>query len=443
MRRRAFQFIAVLIGSVLASVCLAIEPGGQLDTPDMAGMNQPGMSMEMTAGSLAEEIGNHDTSGTSVEPDSTPIPMLMTTRGAWTLMFHGVAFLSDIQQTGPRAHDKLFSVNWVMPMAQRRLGRGTLTLRTMLSLEPATITGRFYPLLFQQGETAYGRPLVDGQHPHNFFMEIAALYDVRLHGNTLLSFYAAPVGDPALGPTAFPHRASASEDPLATLGHHLQDSTHISYDVVTAGFTYKVARLEFSGFHGREPGENRWDIDVGRIDSWSTRLTVNPAPNWSGQYSIGRLKSPEQLNPNEDVLRMTASLMYNRPVAHGNWASALIWGRNLTLPQHEIYNSYLLESTLRFRQWNSIWGRVENVDRTNELLLDGNPEPPGFVESFLARVQAYTLGYDRDVHVIPHLSVAPGGQVTFYGVPGSLQSIYGAHPVGVAVFLRLRPSSRD
>jgi hypothetical protein len=438
MRRRVSQGIGIIVGSVLASVCLAAEPGGQHDTQDMAGMDQPGMAM--TAGSLVQEIENHDTSGTSAEPDSTPIPMLMTTKGAWTLMFHGLAFLSDIQQTGARGHDKLFSVNWFMPMAQRRLGRGTLTLRMMLSLEPATITGRFYPLLFQQGETAYGRPLVDGQHPHNFFMELAVLYDVRLGGNTLLSFYAAPVGDPALGPTAFPHRASASEDPLATLGHHLQDSTHISYDVLTAGLTHKLARLEFSGFHGREPGEDRWDIDAGRIDSWSTRLTVNPAPDWSGQYSIGRLKSPEQLNPNEDVLRMTASLMYNRPVAGGNWASSLIWGRNFTLPQHEVYNSYLLESTLRFRKQNSIWGRVENVDRTNELLLGGNPEPPGFVERFLARVQAYTLGYDRDVHVIPHLALAPGGQITLYGVPDSLRPIYGARPVGVVVSLRLRPS---
>jgi len=443
VRRTVHYCIGAIAGLILASVCLAAEPGGQNNMQDMPGMGQHGMSMEMTAGSLAEEIANHDTSGTSAEPDSTPTPMWMITKGAWTLMFHGVAFLTDIQQTGPRGRDKLFSVNWFMPMAQRRLGRGTLTLRTMLSLEPATVTDRFYPLLFQQGETAYGRPLVDGQHPHNFFMEVAALYDLRLGGNSLLSFYAAPVGDPALGPTAFPHRTSASEDPLATLGHHLQDSTHISYDVLTAGLTYKVARLEFSGFHGREPGEDRWDIDAGRIDSWSTRLTVNPARNWSGQYSIGRLKSPEQLNPNEDVLRMTASLMYNRPTSKGNWASTLIWGRNFTLPQHEVYNSYLAESTLRFRRRNSVWLRVENVDRTNELLLDGNPEPPGFAERFLARVQAYTLGYDREFQIIPYLAVAPGAQVSFYGVPGSLQPLYGARPFGVAVSLRLRPSSRN
>ena len=442
MRRRVHQFIAMLIASILASACLNARPGGQDGAQETAGRDHAGMSMEMSTGSLAEDIRNHATSGTSVEPDSTPTPMLMMTKGAWTLMFHGVAFVSDIQQTGPRGRDKLFSVNWFMPMAQRQLGRGTLTLRTMLSLEPATVTGRYYPLLFQQGETAYGKPLVDGQHPHNSFMEMAALYDIRLSESALLSFYAAPVGDPALGPTAFPHRASASEDPAATLGHHLQDSTHISFDVLTAGLTYKLARVEWSGFHGREPGENRWHINAGSIDSWSTRLTVNPSPNWSGQYSIGRLKSPEQLNPNQDTLRMTASLMYNRPSADGNWASTLIWGRNSTLPQHEVYNSYLAESTLSFRQRNSAWGRVENVDRTNELLLGGNAEPPGFEEHFLARVQAYTLGYDRDLHVISHLSVAPGAQITWYGVPTSLRPIYGARPVGVVVFLRVLPQTK-
>ena len=60
-------------------------------------------------------------------------------------------------------------------------------------------------------------------------------------------------GDPAIGPIAYPHRASASENPLAALGHHQEDSTHIAEDVVTVGLTYRIARIEGSGFHGREP----------------------------------------------------------------------------------------------------------------------------------------------------------------------------------------------
>lgn len=390
--------------------------------------------------SLIEEILHHGSSGTSAQPNSTPHAMIISAMGGWTLMFHGVGFLNSIQQSGPRGRDKIFSSNWVMPMAQRQVGPGILTLRAMLSLEPATITGRRYPELLQLGETAFGRPIVDGQHPHDFFMELAALYDVRLGASSLLSFYAAPMGDPGVGPTAFPHRMSASENPLATLGHHLQDSTHIASDVLTVGLTHKSVRLEVSGFHGREPDEHRWDIDSGKIDSWSARLTVNPGQDWSGQYSITRLKSPEELNPNEDTLRMTASVMYNRPLGNdGNWASTMLWGRNRTLPGGEVFNSYLAESTLRFLARNYVWGRIENVDRTNELLLGENPLPPGFAEHFLGRVQAYTLGYDHDFHVIPNLATALGGQVTFYGVPKSLNTIYGSHPAGVVLVLRVRP----
>jgi hypothetical protein len=396
------------------------------------------MSMDHSQ-TMIGAIVHHASSGTSLEPNSTPHEMLMDMRGSWMLMFHGEGFLNSIQQSGPRGGDKIFSTNWIMPMAQREIGPGTLTLRTMLSLEPATITRRRYPEILQVGETAYGNPIVDGQHPHDFFMELAAIYDVKLGGNALLSFYAAPVGDPALGPTAYPHRASAGENPMATLGHHLEDSTHIANDVLTAALTYKIARLEFSGFHGREPDEYRWDIDSGRIDSWSTRLTVSPRPNWSGQYSVGRLKSPEQLNPSEDVLRMTASLMYNRPFHRGNWASTLVWGRNRTLPEGEVFNGYLAETTVKFRERNYAWGRVENVDRTDELLTGQNPEPPGFQEHFLARVQAYTLGFDREFRWIPHLAVALGGQASFYGIPHSLVPIYGPHPRGVLFFIRARP----
>jgi hypothetical protein len=308
----------------------------------------------------------------------------------------------------------------------------------MLSLEPATVTERHYPELFQQGETAFGQPIVDGQHPHDFFMELAALYDYKVGQNMLLSFYAAPMGDPAMGPIAYPHRASASEDPIAPLGHHLEDSTHIAADVITTGLTYRDFRIEGSGFHGREPDENRWNINSGAIDSWSTRLTINPARNWSAQYSLAQIHSPEALAPEEDLRRMTASVMYNRPIHAGNWTSMLLWGRNRSLLDGNVGNGYLLESTLNFMSRNYAWTRIENVDRTNELLLGDNPEPPGFTEKYFARVQACTTGYDREVGNIPHLATAIGGQITWYGVPPVLKPTYGTHPLGVAVFLRVR-----
>ncbi|HLW52331.1 MAG TPA: hypothetical protein VKW06_05775 [Candidatus Angelobacter sp.] len=310
----------------------------------------------------------------------------------------------------------------------------------MLSLEPGTVTGERYPELFQQGETAYGKPINDGQHPHDFFMELAAIYDLRLGKNALLSFYAAPMGDPAMGPTAYAHRESASEDPLASLGHHLQDSTHIADDVVTAGLAWKLMRIEASGFHGREPDEFRWDLDSGKIDSWSTRLTVQPGQNWSAQYSFAHLVSPEALHPAEDMRRMTASLMYNRPLARGNWTSTLIWGRNHILPTVENFNGYLAESTLHFADRERVWGRIENVDRTNELLLGIASEPPGFDERFLTRIQAYTLGYDHEFQFVRGLATALGGQATFYDAPGFLRPVYGSHPAGAILFVRFRPA---
>jgi hypothetical protein len=415
-----------------------------MDNMQMQGMKMDGTEMmTMHPETFPQEILRHAGSGTSAEPDSTPVPMLMTMKGKWTLMFHANAFVLDEQQSSPRGEDKFFSTNWFMGMAQHSLGPGVFTARAMLSLEPATITGRQYPLLFQLGETAFGKPIADGQHPHNFFMEIAALYDLKLGKNGLLSFYAAPVGDPAIGPIAYPHRASASEDPLAALGHHQEDSTHIAEDVITVGATYRIARIEASGFHGREPNENRWTISQGKIDSWSARLTIQPGKNWSGQYSYGRIASPEALFPNENQERMTASVMYNRPLHMGNWASSLIWGRTRSLEDNSKFNSYTLESTLRFMTSNHAWTRIENAERSNELLLGENPLPPNFLEQPIGRVQAYTLGYDRDIDMIPHVASALGAQVTVYGAGENLKAVYGSHPAGIAIFIRIRPFSGD
>jgi len=415
-----------------------------MDDGQMNGMRmgQTGL-ITMHPETLSQEVVRHGSSGTSAEPDSTPLPMLMATKGVWTLMFHANVFLVEEQQSSPRGGDKFFSTNWFMGMAQRSLGPGVFTARAMLSLEPATISARQYPLLFQQGETAFGKPITDGQHPHDFFMEIAALYDLKVGNRGLLSFYFAPVGDPAIGPVAYPHRASASENPLAALGHHQEDSTHIAEDVLTVGLTYRIARIEASGFHGREPNENRWNIDQGKIDSWSARLTVQPGKNWSGQYSYGRLRSPEALFPDENQERMTASVMYNRPFGNGNWANSLIWGRTRSLADNSIFNSYAFESAVRFRTRNHAWTRIENVDRSNELILGENPLPPNFREHPIGRVQAYTFGYDRDFDLIPHVASAIGGQVTAYGVGNTLKSVYGSRPVGVAVFVRIRPFSGD
>jgi hypothetical protein len=405
------------------------------------------------AGTLAGRILAHDDSGTSIQPMSTPAKMQMAEHGGWMLMLHGMGFASDTQQfaaktpSGQRGGDKFFSTNWIMPMAQRKFGKSELTFRGMVSLEPATISGGYYPELFQQGETWKGAPIVDGQHPHDFVMELAAIFDYSFSDRTVLSFYAAPVGDPALGPTAFPHRFSASEDPLAALGHHQQDSTHIAFNVVTGGFTTGWARVEVSGFHGAEPDEHRWQFQPSpnglTIDSWSSRLTVSPARNWTGQYSIARIASPEALAPDEDQNRQTASAMYNRTLPKGNWANSIIWGRTRSLTDGAKENSYLLESLVRFASRNNAWTRIENAGRSNELLLTpGAPLPSGFEEQPIGHVAAFSFGYDRDLRSKAlsalHLEAAPGAQVTAYRTPAALVQTYGRHPFGVVFFVRFR-----
>jgi hypothetical protein len=426
----------------------------------------PGMDMSPHAATpmqmpqpqtLTEGILQHLTSGTSIEPISTPTPMLMTQRNRWTLMLHSNDFLADTQQqsANSRGHDAFFSTNWIMPMAQHSLGaRGQVTLRAMFSLEPATIPHGSYPELFQQGETYQGQPIVDGQHPHDFVMELGALYDLHLPAHSILTLYAAPVGDPAIGPTAYPHRQSASEDPIAALGHHQQDSTHIAFSVLTAGLTHRAFRIEASGFHGAEPTDARWHFQPSpnglAPDSYSARLTFAPTKNLAAQYSIAHITAPEQLSPNQDQRRQTASLMYNRPLgahsdtnsmpgmampttpATGNLAITALWGQTKSLPANQLANSYLLEALLNLRR-NYLWTRIELAARTSDLLTPAAP-----IETTLGHVQAYTLGYDRDYRIAPHLLAAPGAQFTLYAPPAALEPLYGPHPYSAVLFIRFR-----
>ncbi len=397
------------------------------------------MQMGGPTTTLADNVLRHVASGTDVEPDSTSPPMLMQMRSNWILMLHGQATAVEQQQTGARGADKFFSANWIMPMAQHSFGANEITFRAMLSLEPATISGRYYPELFQQGETAFGKPIVDGQHPHNLFMELAAIYDRKLGASGVLSFYLAPVGDPALGPVAFPHRASAGDNPLAPLGHHLEDSTHIAYEVVTTGFTLRSLRLEASGFHGREPGENRWTIALGRIDSWSTRLTWAPAKDWAAQYSVGHLHSPEQLHAEEDVLRQTASIAYHHATHRADFDALALWGRNHTVATPTNANGYLLEGSAVLLDHHALWTRMENVDRTTDLL--GSAAPPE--ETVIGRVQAYTGGYAYRIARPAWAAFDLGAQGTVYDTPGPLKQLYGSHPAGVAAVFKIQFGAKN
>ena len=384
-------------------------------------------------------------SGTAANPASWPMPMVATHFGSWNTMFMGQGFLVDTQQSGPRGGDKLYSPNWFMGSIEHRAGpRGAIQFDLMLSLDPATITARRYPLLFQTGETAYGQPLVDAQHPHNFIMALGIHYVRQIGEDTTLETYFAPVGDPALGPVAFPHRASALELPQATISHHWQDSTHVADEVVTVGLAHKKWKLEASGFYGSEPGENRWIIETGPVNSWSTRLWFFPAKNWAAQVSGGRIAHPERLEPGDQV-RTTASLHYSKPLVGGSWSSSFIWGRNHNTATKRDLNSYLVESVLPIQRKNFLTGRIELVDK-DDLFSDqaALEEHLDQVYGSTFRVGVYTIGFTRDFAWFHNVEAALGANFSSYSVPGAIKPYYGDHPVGGNIFLRfrLRPPDR-
>ncbi len=380
-------------------------------------------------------------SGTSLLPASSPTYMHDWVKGDWLLMFHYNIVVDVNNQGGPRGVNKFESANWFMPMAYRRLGAGTLQLRGMLSAEPFTFPPGGSPLLFQTGETYKGQPIIDRQHPHDLFMELSAQYTLPLGERGSWFTYFGYPGEPALGPPAFMHRPSALENPSATLAHHLQDSTHISFGVLTTGFTYRWFKLEGSIFNGREPDENRYDFDAHKWNSRSARFTFSPNQNWSAQVSYGFLRSPESQEPAADIRRVTASLQYNRPFNRGSWASAIIWGRNHVSEPGEIknLNGYTAESTVNFLDKNYLYTRLELVDK-DDLLRTSDPALLGIVPHHpVFRIGAYTFGGARDLWNTGKVSLAVGGDLTFYSKPSILDRLYGGNPVSWKVFFRLRP----
>jgi hypothetical protein len=406
-----------------------------------------GNNMGIRVGSSGKNISSMGAmgSGTSWQPASTPLFMSHKQSGDWLLMFHYNAVVGVNSQGGPRGVTKFESANWFMPMGYHKLGKGTVQLRGMFSFEPFTFPRGGSPLLFQTGETYKGQPLIDRQHPHDLFMELSAQYTLPLGERGTWFAYLGYPGEPALGPVAFMHRASASENPAATLAHHLQDSTHISFGVFTTGFTYRWLKLEGSVFNGREPDENRYNFDAHRWNSRSVRLSVMPNPNWTMQVSYGFLRSPESSEPDTDIRRATASVQYNRPLNRGNWASAFIWGRNHTSSPGETHNlnGYTFESTVNFLDRNYLYTRLELVDK-NELLRAADRMLLGIVDDHPSfRIGAYTFGGARDLLVNKKLTVAIGSDLTFYSKPVVLDRLYGDNPVSWKLFLRVRPGRMD
>lgn len=404
-----------------------------MDHSAMPGMEEGGddtMTMPMI-GFFGPYAMSREASGTSWQPDSTPHEGVETMVGDWMLMGHGnIAAVFD-HQGGARGGNKTFGEGMVMGMAQRPLAGGTLGLRAMLSPDPL-MGANGYPLLFATGETANGRtPLVDRQHPHDLFMELAASYSYALSDVSSVFGYFGLPGEPALGPPAFMHRFSGMDIPEAPITHHWLDSTHISFGVLTAGTVVDRFKIEGSAFRGREPDQHRYDIEAPALDSVAARLTYNPTEDLSVQTSWGYIKSPEQLTPDVNENRLTASATYNKPLGFDNWATTFAWGRKMNHPGNSL-DGFLLESEYAIGDTHTFLARIERVDE-DELFGDSPP-----LGGRIFTVDKLSLGYIRDFALSDHLKFGIGGLASAFSYPGELRAAYGNSPYSYMAFIRLK-----
>ena len=424
---------ALLLASALLAGSPALAQEAATAAPDAGAMDMSHMESALGPYGMTR-----DASGTSWQPDASRHDGLNIHDNGWMLMAHALFNGVYDSQAGPRGGDKTFLAGMIMAQASHSLGEGNaIEFKTMISPD-AFMGPSGYPLLLGTGETADGKtPLVDRQHPHDLFMELAAVVSHQIGVHDSVYLYAGVPGEPALGPPAFMHRQSGTDDPEAPITHHWLDSSHIAYGVITTGWQHGPFKVEVSTFKGREPDQRRFNIETPKLDSESVRVSWNPGPNWSLQTSWGHLTSPEQLEPTVNEDRWTASAIYTRPVgAAGWWATTAAVG-----VKQESYgqtlNGFLLESAFKPNDPWTFFSRAE-IEQNNELLADTAPvsAAPGPTTAY--SVGKLSVGAIHDWRVAPHLKIGLGGLYDWAFVPSPLRAAYGADPHGAMGFIRLK-----
>ena len=407
-------------------------------TADSVAATAAGEAMPAMRPGPIGEPRNRESSGTAWLPDASPMHALHGQGAGWELMLHGSLYVHYLDDGGDRGREQFGSTNWAMGMARRPLLGGDMTLRVMLSADPVTADECGYPDLLATGEFCDGEPLHDRQHPHDVFMELTAVYERAIADGLGVQLYAGPVGEPALGPVAFPHRISSFPNPIAPIGHHWLDSTHIAFGVATAGIYGRKWKAEASVFNGREPDGDRFDLDLDALDSYSGRLWLLPSEAWALQVSAGRLKEAEVHDvggPRIDLTRMTASATYHRPLErNGLWASSMAWGRNRE--GGVATYALLLETEINIAERDLFFGRFEIVEKTGDDLV-----LPEELEMLRFTVGKLGVGYVRQLDPVAGLVPGLGVGVTLARVPARLEPFYGSRsPTGLQLFFRMRPA---
>lgn len=402
---------------------------------DIAGMAHAGHHAMKSA--FGAYPGNRDASGTSWQPDVSPHYGLHGRRGGWDLMLHGTVNLVYDNQSGPRGDDKVFVIGHIMGAAARDLSlRDRLQIRIAVTPDPF-MGPRGYPLLFATGETADGRTqLIDRQHPHDLVSELSVAVSHRFSNKVSGYLFYGEVGDPAFGPPAYIHRLSIQDDPEAPISHHWLDSTHGTQGVITAGLVLGAVKVEASTFRGREPDQHRYDIEAPKFDSFAARLSWNPTPTLALQASYAFQRSPEQVTPDQNQRRYSASAIYTRKVgANGFWSTTFAWGRRIDIepgtPSTSL-DAFILESAVHPDDKWTVFGRGERVD--NDELL---PEAGAFHGTAYA-VGKISIGAIRDVPVLSHLKIGLGALASRTIVPQGLNAAYGGDRWSGQAFLRFK-----
>jgi hypothetical protein len=288
-----------------------------------------------------------------------------------------------------------------------------------------------YPLLLQTGETADGRTgLIDRQHPHDFLMELAATYSYPLAEESSVFAYYGVAGEPALGPPVFMHRLSGMDNPEAPITHHWLDSTHVDFGVATLGFVHEDWKLEGSAFRGREPDQYRWDVEAPKFDSFASRISYNPTRDWALQVSYGHLVSPEQLTPDQNQGRITASASCNWRAWGALAQTTFAWGEDRTRPGKNL-DAYLLETAVRVERTHTIFARAERVGK-DELFDSGPLAGNDFT------VGKVSLGYIYEFARLKRSSWGVGGVGSVGILPRSLKPAYGSAPASMMLFARVK-----
>lgn len=387
---------------------------------------------EMSSGLLGDYEMTREASGTSWQPEATPMSGVHYMLGDWNVMTHGFVNAIYSDSDAPRGETDRYVQSMLMAMAHREAGPGMLGLRAMVSLDPWLVGDTGYSLLFQTGETADGQtPLIDRQHPHDLFMELAATYSIPVGEKQSVFFYGGLPGEPALGPPAYMHRLSGMDNPEAPIGHHWLDATHITFGVVTAGYVWDRIKVEGSAFNGREPDQNRTNIDTGPLTSWSTRLTYNPTEHWSMQVSYGDIKSPEQLDPEMDMKRSTASVSYHHPMRGAEMETTVAFGRN-EMSEGPTTDAYLLDTAIVIADRHTLFGRFERVDK-DELFEDGDP-----LAGQVFTINKVSLGAIHDFLKTEGGKFGIGAEYSRHFIPDTLEPVYGNQPDAWLVFARWR-----